>query len=95
MLQRQSELSTCAALAPTKDPDSADDDADGGYDARAAFSEAGPKGAFNAVLHFVCYVHCDGKIYELDGLKRGPVEVGTPPVSRTKSPGWRKGCIKR
>uniref|UniRef100_A0A7S0VS93 Ubiquitin carboxyl-terminal hydrolase n=1 Tax=Hemiselmis tepida TaxID=464990 RepID=A0A7S0VS93_9CRYP len=42
----------------------------------AAFSESGPKGAFNAVLHFICYAHAHGKIYELDGLKQGPVQVG-------------------
>ena len=29
-----------------------------------------------AVLHFVCYVHHAGTLYELDGLKKGPVARG-------------------
>ena len=32
--------------------------------------------AFQAVLHFVCYVHHEGTLYELDGLKKGPVARG-------------------
>lgn len=27
-------------------------------------------------MHFICFVHKDGKLYELDGRKDGPVEHG-------------------
>ena len=43
-------------------------------DAFAAPSAAST--SFQAVLHFVCYVHREGVLYELDGLKKGPVARG-------------------
>ena len=43
-------------------------------DAFAAPSAAST--SFQAVLHFVCYVHRGGVLYELDGLKKGPVARG-------------------
>jgi len=50
----------------------------------AQFQGAQGGGAYTDILHFVCYVHHQGGLFELDGLKQGPKRhQDTSPVKPT------------
>jgi len=40
------------------------------------------------VYHFIGYVPGHGRVWELDGLKSGPVQVGELPENATTTDGW-------
>ena len=51
--------------------------------ARQNFLEIeGPKTSKEDSFHFVTYVPVKGRVYELDGLKKAPVDVGAIPEGK-------------
>merc|ERR1712194_409306 len=54
---------------------------------QSSFSfEKDPQADKEDAFHFVAYVPHQGKVYELDGLRRGPMEIG--PISGTEKNSW-------
>ena len=42
-------------------------------------------------FHYVSYVPINGRLFELDGLKPGPIDHGEPPAVVGASWGWQGG----